>query len=60
MTIESAGCKMKFLPAYSPDLNPIEQEWFPIKNKIRQLLDQGEALENAAMKILNEKSKPLC
>lgn len=58
--IESASCQMMFLPAYSPDLNPIEQEWFPIKNKIRHLLDQGEILDSAVMKILKERSESIC
>ena len=26
------------LPAYSPDLNPIEHSWFPFKQRVRQLL----------------------
>jgi len=25
--IESVGCKVIFLPPYSPDLNPIEKFW---------------------------------
>jgi len=25
--IEHANCKLVFLPAYSPDLNPIEKFW---------------------------------
>ena len=33
--IESAGCKLLFLPAYSPDLNPIENYWAIIKAKIK-------------------------
>lgn len=58
--IESSNCKLIFLPAYSPDLNPIEHEWFPIKNKIRQCLDQGEVIDIAAEKILKERSESIC
>jgi transposase len=58
--IESKQCKLIFLPAYSPDFNPIEHEWFPIKNRIRQLLDQGETLANATEKVLKESSEPIC
>lgn len=58
--IEDANCKLIFLPSYSPDLNPIEHEWFPIKNKIRQLLDEGELLEAATEKVLKERSESMC
>jgi len=34
--IESVGCKILFLPTYSPDLNPIEHYWFKIKQQIRK------------------------
>ena len=29
--IEDRGCKLLFLPAYSPDLNPIEHKWAQAK-----------------------------
>ena len=40
--IEAAGCQLVFLPVRSPDLNPIENFWSPIKNAIRQLLEPFE------------------
>lgn len=40
--IEGAGCELLYLPTYSPDLNPIENAWSPIKNNIRRLLPQHE------------------
>ena len=58
--IEEAKCKLIFLPSYSPDLNPIEHEWFPIKNKIRQYLDEGEELEIAAERVLKKRSESMC
>lgn len=58
--IEAKQCQLLFLPAYSPDFNPIEHEWFPIKNKIRQLLEAGETLENSADKVLRERAKAIC
>jgi transposase len=33
--IESVGCKIIFLPPYSPDLNPIEKFWANMKRWIR-------------------------
>jgi transposase len=33
--IEQAGCFLLYLPAYSPDFNPIEHYWAAIKSKIR-------------------------
>ena len=35
--IESVGCKIMYLPTYSPDLNPIEHYWFKIKNHIKKI-----------------------
>jgi hypothetical protein len=32
---ESVGCHVLFLPAYSPDLNPIELEWANLKTFLR-------------------------
>lgn len=36
--VEAAGCKLLFLPPYSPDLNPIEKYWANMKVKVRELL----------------------
>jgi transposase len=33
--IRQAGAEVLFLPAYSPDLNPIEKMWSKIKNFLR-------------------------
>ena len=35
--IEAAGCTLLFLPAYSPDLNPIEPAWSKLKAVLRGL-----------------------
>lgn len=35
--IETAECELRYLPAYSPDLNEIEHQWFPIKNRVRKM-----------------------
>ena len=33
--IEAAGASVRFLPAYSPDLNPIEKMWSKVKASLR-------------------------
>lgn len=51
--VESAGCKILFLPPYSPDLNPIEKYWANMKIKVRELLKKvqtfTEALDRAVL-----------
>jgi transposase len=36
--IEGTGGTQRFLPPYSPDLNPIEHCWFPFKQRVRTSL----------------------
>ena len=33
--IKAAGASVRFLPAYSPDLNPIEKMWSKVKGSLR-------------------------
>src|SRR5258707_10297299 len=33
--IEGAGCRLEYLPPYSPDFNPIENAWGKLKAKLR-------------------------
>jgi len=53
IVVEAAGCKILFLPPYSPDLNPIEKCWANMKTKVRELLPKAgsftEALDIAVL-----------
>ena len=52
--IESVGAQLWFLPAYSPDLNPIEKMWSKIKSILRTLKARTEeSLIRAIAKALN-------
>jgi putative transposase len=57
--IEQAGCTLIYLPAYSPDLNPIEHFWHQVKNTIRKVLeDVGGCLVQAAQIAFTPIGKP--
>ena len=42
-----AGCKVIFLPPYSPDLNPIEKFWANLKRAIKSVMLNSGSLEAA-------------
>jgi transposase len=51
--IEGRRCDLVFLPAYSPDLNPIEEAFSKIKNLVRKASEQTrEALNEAIAEAL--------
>lgn len=52
--IELQGCKIMFLPTYSPDLNPIEHYWFKIKNNIRKVSNTFNDIWSAVDMVLSE------
>lgn len=45
--IESTGCRLIYLPPYSPDLNPIEHMWANLKKLIRKHKDRQDNLSLA-------------
>lgn len=50
--LENAGHTMIFLPAYSPDLNPIEHKWHELKQKLRSFYDYTlDFMENLCIQI---------
>lgn len=45
--LSSVGCRLLFLPPYSPDLNPIETFWANLKKLIRETLKKAGNLSRA-------------
>ena len=51
--IHAVGASLRYLPAYSPDLNPIEQMWSKVKAFLRQVAARTEeALYDAIARAL--------
>jgi len=44
-------CKVIFLPAYSPDLNPIENKWANLMQKLRDILPNFASLDLALQNV---------
>jgi len=51
--IESAGCKVIFLPSYSPDLSPIEKFWANMKRWIQNKRESFEVVFDALSSFFN-------
>jgi len=45
------NCTVLFLPAYSPDLNPIENKWAWLKRKLRELLPSFNSFDETVLNI---------
>ena len=52
--IESAGCRLLYLPPYSPDFNRIEKCWAWLKHRIRQSLSNFSSLRQAMEAVLKD------
>ena len=50
--IEGAGCKLLYLPTYSPDLNPIENYWAVMKKNIRKIRNKYDQIWDAIDAVL--------
>ena len=44
---QNAGCKLIFLPPYSPELNPIENFWACLKRFLRKILPSVASFDDA-------------
>jgi len=53
--IENAGCKLIFLPPYSPDLNPIEKYWAWFKKQMKKLKLVSDNIYENIKKVLKIK-----
>lgn len=51
--IESVGCKVIFLPPYSPDLNPIEKFWANMKRWIKDNIHTFDNLYDALIQLFS-------
>ena len=47
--VSKAGCRVLYLPAYSPDLNPIELAWAFVKSQVRKRGPREDALRQQAV-----------
>jgi transposase len=52
--IELVGCRVLYLPAYSPDLNRIEKRWAWLKSRIRKCLSSCASLRQAMESVLKD------
>lgn len=59
--IEAVGATVWYLPAYSPDLNPIEQLWSKVKSWLRRVAArQFDQIGQALVQVLQNVSSEEC
>jgi len=52
--VESVGCRIIFLPPYSPDFNPIEHHWTAVNNAIKKTAEIIHDFYEAAVQAIGE------
>jgi transposase len=52
--LEAVGCRLLYLPPYSPDLNRIEHCWAWLKSRIRKRLSSAAPLRQAMESVLKD------
>jgi transposase len=59
--VEGAGCRLLFLPPYSPDLNPIENAFSKLKAVLRKAAERTvDGLWSAVGRLLDRFTRPEC
>jgi transposase len=63
--LEDAGVEIRYLPAYSPDLNPIEMMWSKVKTSLRAAKARGfnslcEAIAHVLTTISSSDARAYC
>jgi transposase len=56
--IEAVGCRIIFLPPYSPDFNPIEHHWAAVKHAIRKAAESVKNVYEASVQAIGEMCTP--
>ena len=54
--VEQFGCKLLFLPPYSPQLNPIEHTWAVLKRYIKRFRHQFDSISETIDFIFQNKT----
>jgi transposase len=53
--VEAVGCRIIFLPPYTPQFNPIEHWWSGIKDLIKKVASKIKDFYEAAIKVMEMK-----
>ncbi len=51
---EKYGCRILFLPDYSPDLNTIEKVWANVKGRFRKIIKLADNFQDAITQAFNQ------